>query len=494
MHRRTFLEVVGGAGALSLTRPMSALLAPYDAWTPALERAPLILPPVLSGGDLTLTATAHTINVAPGVKADVWSVGDGPLCPTIRMRTGDTTRIRFENMLPEPSILHRHGLLVPEAADGHPRLAVGTGGSYQYSFPVINRAGTYWYHAHPHHRTGVQIYRGMAGLLFVDDTKEDMLGFPPESRELPVIIQDKRLDAKGAFVFEPAMHEQMEGYFGDTPYVNGVRLPFMAVETTTYRLRVINASTSRILRLEFSNKMPMTLIGNDGGLLPEPATLTSIDLGTGERADLLVDFGKIPDGQRVMLQSAEFASPARMGGMGGMAGMGGGRGRMGAGGIPQGSALKLVEFEVTKEVTPEPWKPMALPAVPKLDPARAAKTRSFTFDSAMMQHTINGRPFEMDRVDETVKFGTYEIWNFVNNSPFAHPVHMHAVQFQVLKRVGGRARLFPWEQGWKDTVLVHPGETVSVMAAFDRNRGRFLLHCHNLVHEDMGMMMNFDIV
>jgi len=112
------------------------------------------------------------------------------------------------------------------------------------------------------------------------------------------------------------MYEQMEGFFGDTPFGNGVRLPKLDVATTTYRLRVVNATASRILRLALSNKQPMTLIGNDGGLLPEPVTLTQLDLGTGERADLLVDFGALKVGTRVALLSAKFASPARMGGMG----------------------------------------------------------------------------------------------------------------------------------------------------------------------------------
>jgi FtsP/CotA-like multicopper oxidase with cupredoxin domain len=488
MHRRNFLELVGGAGALSLARPMKAMLPSRDLAShlasSSVERSPLVVPEVIASADMTLVASAHKMQVSPRVTAEVWSVGSGALCPTLKMKTGDTTRIRFENNLPEPSILHWHGMLVPDASDGHPRHAVGTGGHYQYSFPVVNRAGTYWYHAHPHGRTGIQVYRGMAGLLLVEDGNEAMLGLPDAAHELPIIVQDKRLDANGSFTFDPKMHEQMEGYFGDTPYVNGVRVPFMAIETTTYRLRLVNATTSRILRLQFSNKMPFTLIGGDGGLYPEATELTTMDLGTGERVDLLVDFGKMLDGQKVTLLSTEFASPATMAPMPGHAGAG----------IPQGSELKLVEFEVTKVVKPQSWKPMAFPSVAKLNPAKAVKTRKFSFESQMMKHTINGKSYDMGRVDETVKFGTNEIWTFTNSSSFAHPVHMHAVQFQILERKGGRARLFPWERGWKDTVLLFPGETVSVIAAFDRNKGRFLMHCHNMVHEDMGMMMNFDIV
>ncbi len=107
---------------------------------------------------------------------------------------------------------------------------------------------------------------------------------------------------------------------------------------------------------------------------------------------------------------------------------------------------------------------------------------------------MNGREFDMERIDETVRCGYTEIWTFVNDSQFPHPLHRHAVQFDVLERLGGRGRILPWERGRKDTVLVYPGERVSVLAAFDAYRGRFLMHCHNMVHEDMGMMMNYAIV
>jgi FtsP/CotA-like multicopper oxidase with cupredoxin domain len=263
-------------------------------------------------------------------------------------------------------------------------------------------------------------------------------------------------------------------------------------------VRVVNATTSRILRLALSNGQPFTLIGNDGGLLPAPVTLTQIDMGTGERADLLIDFGKLAVGSRVMLMSAAFESPARMGGMGmGMGrGMGGGMGmgRMGAGGVAQGGAMDLVEFTVDRAVTPVSWTPRAFPRIATLDPNTAKRTRTFQFNSAMMQHNINGREFDMERIDETVRFGDTEVWTFVNDSPFPHPVHVHEVQFHVVERIGGRARIMPWERGLKDTVLVHPGERVSVAATFNRYRGRFLMHCHNMVHEDMGMMLNYAIV
>lgn len=501
MQRREFLELAAATTALSAIRPseerLAALSRALRPSAPPFARAPLVFPRVVVPADLTLTARARMVDIAPGVRVEAWSPGEGPVGPTIRTRTGDTARIRLENALSEPTILHWHGLRVPEKADGHPRLAIAPDATYQYEFPVIDRAGTYWYHAHPHHRTGIQAYRGMAGLLLIGDPAEDALGLPHGDHEIPLLVQDRRLDANGTFAYEPVMHEQMEGFFGDTPFANGIRLPTHPVETTTYRVRVVNATTSRILRLALSNGQSMTLIGSDGGLLPAPVPMTSVDLGTGERADLLVDFGGLPVGSRIALLSAAFESPARMGGMGrgmGGGGMGGrGMGRMGAGGVPQGGEMGLVEFEVTRAVKPVPWRTAPLPAIARLDPARAARTRTFRFDSAMMQHSINGQAFDMARIDETVRFGDTEVWTFVNDSPFPHPVHMHEVQFQVLERAGGRGRVMPWEQGFKDTVLVFPGERVSVIAAFDRYRGRFLMHCHNMVHEDMGMMLNYEI-
>ena len=497
MHRRDFFRLAGAAGALpfvpSLRRAVAEPLDPTLAVRRApLARAPLRFPAAVRPTNLALTARVRTVEVAPGVPAEVWTPGDGPIGPTIDTRTGETARIAFDNALPESTILHWHGLRVPEAADGHPALAIPTGSSYRYEFPVIDRAGTYWYHAHPHHRTGIQAYRGMVGLILVRDNAEERLGLPSGVYEIPLLIQDRRLDADGRFAYEPVMHEQMEGFFGDTPYANGIRLPEHSVDTTTYRVRVVNATTSRILRIALSTGRPMTLIGGDGGLLPAPVTVSSVDLGTGERADLLVDFSKDAVGSRVALMSQSFESPARMGGGMGR-GMGGGMGRMGASGLPQGAEMRLVEFAVTRAVTPAPWHPVPLPTIARLDRSRAAVTRVFQFNSARMQHNINGREFDMSRIDETVKFGDTEVWTFVNDSPFPHPVHMHEVHFQVLERIGGRGRIFPWEAGWKDTVLVHPGERVSVIATFDQYRGRFLMHCHNMVHEDMGMMMNYQI-
>lgn len=451
-------------------------------------RTPLWRPPELRPAGVTLRANARRVVSGPGTSAVAMTLGDGAIGPTLRVRRGETARITLDNALDEPTILHWHGLRVPEIADGHPRLAIDPGARYEYSFQVNDRAGTYWYHAHPHHRTGPQVYRGMAGLLIVEDDAEDALGLPSGAREIGLLLQDRRLTADGDFAFDPVMHERMEGVFGDVPFGNGTPSPSLEVDSAQYRLRLVNATASRIMRVGLSTGAKMTLIGVDGGLLPAPVQLEHVDLATGERADLLVDFSGLSVGTQVMLKSLAFTPPYQGMGMGmGMgAGMGGGR-------TGQGASLDLLEFTVTRAVRERAWVAKPFPAIPAPDRARASRTREFHFQSRMMQHTINERAFEMDRVDETVAFGSTEIWRFVNDSMFPHPVHMHEVQFQILSRTGGRGQLFPWEAGLKDTVLLYPSESVEVLASFDAHRGRFLMHCHNLVHEDMGMMMNYAI-
>ena len=494
MDRRHFMAWAAVAGAGSFDRAARALLSSAARATVggAQPRAPYQAPAVIAPDGATLVARSHSVEIAPGVRSEVWSVGDGPVGPTIRARTGDTARLILRNELAEPTILHWHGLRVPERADGHPRLAIGTGGSYQYDFPITDRAGTYWYHAHPHERTAPQVYLGMAGFFLISDADEDALGLPGGAREIPLLIHDRRSDETGQIRYDIVMREQMEGFFGDTPFGNGIRLPALKVDTALYRFRLLNGTNSRIIRLGLSNRQSMLLIGGDAGLLPAPVTVSSVDLGTGERADLLVDFSRLRPGERITLESMAFPSPSTMGGMGGMRGMG--RGAMAARGLPQGAALALLDLEVTRMVREAPWKPRPFPVVPRLAEVDADRSRTFRFASMMMSHTINGRTFALDRIDETVRFGDTEVWSFVNDGPFPHPVHLHEAHFQVLRRVGGRGRIMPWESGWKDTVLVHPGERVDVIMTFDRNRGRFLMHCHNLVHEDMGMMLNFEIV
>ena len=504
MDRRAFLGWMG-AGAV-----LPAGLSRLD-WSTLQQarRYPLGRPPTVSGEGLTLTARPATVNVGPGT-VEAFTLNGGVPSPTIRLRQGQSARIDLVNQLTEPTILHWHGLAVPQEADGHPRLAIAPGETYSYDFPILNRAGTYWYHPHPHHLTAAQTYKGLGGFLIVEDDQEASYGLPSAEYELPLILQDKRVGSSLSldYSLDSLMpHDMMHGYLGDTIFANGVADATVDVRRSRYRLRLLNGCNARILDIGLSNGTPLTLVGSDGGLLGAPVQVERVMLAPAERADVLVDFSSLRPGERVMLRSLAFDVPGMMMGMGGGGGRGrggrGGRGggMMGMGESSQGQPMDLLEF-VVQDSPAEPGAPLPSRFSPVPDRGEVTGStprQTFTFSTSMMMmgrngptHTINGLQFEMLRVDIRIPRMETQVWTFVNDSEVPHPVHVHAGQFRPLERRGGRGRLMPWETGLKDTILTMPGETVDVAVRFFYE-GLFLLHCHNLEHEDMDMMLNFEV-
>ncbi|MCL7966096.1 MAG: multicopper oxidase domain-containing protein [marine benthic group bacterium] len=508
MKRRDFVRAVNGTAGLWAVAPGLWSLAcsgsddpfaPGDPGTPpgtpedptpptgtpqdpVLEgRLTLPAPETITPDGIALTARPTTVSLEDGSSLHAWTFRDSLPGPTLRARSGDQARVVLENGLGEESIVHWHGLDVPEHADGHPRLAVESGESYVYDFSIRSRAGTYWYHPHPHGRTGPQAYMGLAGFFIVDDLESDSLGLPAGAREIPLVLQDKRLDGAGQLVYAPSGFDLMEGYLGSVPFVNGAPFPYQVVDRDLYRLRILNGSNARIYDLALSDGSPLVLVGTDGGLLESARSLDSIFLGPAERVDVLVDFSGKQPGDRIVLRSREFRISGGMGmGMGSSS--------------SQGQAMDLVEFVVRDSEVGTGSLPAALASLPPAPPQAAAPVREFRFSSHMMSHLINGRSFGMERVDHRITLGDTEIWRFINESPMPHPVHMHAGQFRVLSRSGGRGQVFPWEDGLKDTVLLMPFESVDVVVRFEEYRGLYLLHCHILEHEDAGMMMNFEVI
>jgi FtsP/CotA-like multicopper oxidase with cupredoxin domain len=345
-------------------------------------------------------------------------------------------------------------MLVPTPADGHPKDAVAPGGGYTYAFPIVQRACMNWYHPHPHMLTAKQVAYGLAGAFIINDSEEGALGLPSGSRELPLVIRDADFNRTGTLLYKPTS----TGYEGKVALVNGTRDPYVNVQTAVYRLRVLNGANGRVFRLALGNGAAFTLIGNDGGLLERSATVGSITFGNGERLDLLVDFRGVPVGSSVMLQDLN-------------------------------SGWNLLEFRVAAAVSDPFVIPSTLSTITKL--GSPVRTRDFTFDG---MSKINGQVYSLSRIDFQVPFGQVERWRFKTGGNAPHPVHVHGASFQVLSRTGGRGMLFPWEAGWKDTVLLQDRETVDVLIRFDSYRGLYLLHCHKLEHEDAGMMANFEVV
>jgi len=481
LRRREWIRrTIGGTAAASLARLMgtgglASLLRAHDA-----SAEPLRFPPDLVG---PLVAAPATATVWPGRPTSLLTLGGAYPSPTLRGRTGDVFELRLENRLAEPTNVHWHGLATPAEADGYPTDLVPPGGARQYRFQIAERAGTYWYHPHPDGRTAQQVYGGMAGFFIVEDEEERALGLPAGEQDVPLLLQDRRSTADGSFRYAPSPMDLMAGYLGDAALVNGTPDAELSVAATVYRFRLLNGSNARIFRVAFDDGRSFQVIGGDGGLLDSAIPAAECFLGPGERVEMLVDFSRDAIGRSVRLVSLPFTAPGRMG-----PGMGMG------GATSQGAALSLLRVTVDRRGALTPTPARLIPPQ-RLDPGRAEVRRRFVMDMRMPpfagSFTINGRSFEPGRVDVRAERGAIESWEVVNASTEPHPFHVHATQFQVVRRSSGP--LAAHETALKDTVLVWPGETVELVLRFERHAGLYVLHCHNLEHQDAGMMLNLEV-
>lgn len=488
MDRKTFLKTTGAGAGYMLTPSVITSCVNDGISSSDLYQYPLPLPGRLDSD--ILQAAPSNLMLAGKYSLDGLRFNESLPGPTIRKRRGERFQVQFQNNIGQESIIHWHGMIVPPEMDGHPKDVISDG-SYSYDFQINQRAGTYWYHPHPHQITGPQVYRGLAGFFIVTDEEEEALNLPSGKYELPLVIQDRKIDDSGNIYYDPSMPERMmTGYLGDHMLINGVPNPYHEVHPRTYRLRLLNGSNARIYNIAFRSRTPFTVIGTDGGLLPQPVQTTELLLAPGERADILVDFSDGFSANSAELISKEFSVPSNGGMMGNMSQM------MGEGGPEQGLEFPLMEFRIDGDNNSSSTVDLPTQLSESNFPAdeSAVRTRRIELDMEMMTgHTINGRLFEMLRVDEQINQGDTEIWEFINNSAVPHPMHIHAVQFKVLSRSGSRG-LLPTETGWKDTVLVMPGERVRVIMTFGAEEGLYVFHCHNLEHEDAGMMANLEIV
>lgn len=535
--RRDFLRYAGaGSAALLAGCPgMYAAAQTPDEFEPDLA--------------LELTAAPQNVSLRPGPETHVWSfrarvlkgdpasvqaLPDSYLGPILHVRRGQKLRIDFVNQLDEASIVHWHGLHVPDTMDGHPRFAIGPGERYRYQFEVRNRAGTYWYHPHPHGHTGEQVYFGLAGLLLVSDEEEQALSLPRGEYDVPIVIQDRSFGDDNQLRYLPGtgpaavrgdapgtpsapdggmmggqgmmsggmggMMTRMMGFLGDTILINGRANASLEVTTHPYRLRILNGSNSRIYKLAWQDGRPLTVIGTDGGLLEQPVHKDYVMLAPAERVELWTDFSQDAVGTQLTLMSLAFE-----GSMGNTMG-GGPMGRMmGNSALPAGARFPVFSVKVARKTSGSLELPQQLRSItwPRLqDAVNRANPRTFRITMEHMQWGVNGRSFKMTAVapDEVVKLDTTEVWEFINDSgmmTMAHSMHVHDLQFRVLERrhgeSGGGVSGGYVDQGWKDTVLVMPGDRVKLLMRFKDYTGLYLYHCHMLEHEDSGLMRNYRV-
>ncbi len=447
--RRNFVKVAGAVTMGVLSGELLFNIPEVKARPSPPTRYPLYIPPTVSPSGLTLTEAPATVNIG-GKMSNVWAYNGSMPGPTIIASSGNTATINLVNGLSENTITHWHGMIVDHNNDGHPSQAILPGGTKPYNFVINQRAALNWYHPHTHLLTNEQVAMGLAGAFIVRDNVENGLGLPSGNYEVPLVVRDASFDTAYNMIYRSAG--------GDTPMVNGTLSPYLNVDTARYRFRVLSGAQNRIFGLSLSNGASFTLIGNDGGLLETSVPIARMDLAPAERADIIIDFRSYPVGTTIMLKDLF-------------------------------TGWDLLEFRVAQTVTDTGTTPTNLSTITRL--SNPVRTRSFSFDG---MSRINGKVYDMNRIDFQVPLGDTELWHFTTKSAGPHPVHIHGASFQIQSRTGGRGQLYPWEQGWKDTVLLDDNESVDILIRFNAFRGVYLIHCHRLEHEDNGMMSNFEVI
>lgn len=476
----------------------------------------------------------YSAKLLNGPERTITDIPNSFLGPVIRLNKGQKVRIHLLNQLDEETITHWHGLHVPAEVDGHPMYAIGSGKRFVYEFEVVNRACMAIYHPHPHEATASQVYHGLAGAIIVNDEEETALGLPSGEYELPIVIQDKLFDTDNQFLYNPGMHGNMFGFYGNRIMVNGQPELQLDVASRAYRLRFLNGSTARVYKLAWDDGTPITVLGTDGGLLNEPEHKPYVMLAPGERLDVWVDFSNRAIGFELVMRSLPFSGALPHMGMGMM-----GHGNYG---LPMGSDYAIFTVRINKKVSDSPKLPTTLS---KSSPYKISDTNNpnkpvpITISEGHMQMLLNGRPYAFKDIqdNERIPVNTIQLMEILHEQgghgmgggmhrggmgmmggmqhggmgggmgmggmmAMAHPIHLHGQQFQIVSRSVDTSREDDYatvkdgfiNSGLKDTVLVMPGETVRIIKPFQDYKGLFMFHCHNLEHEDMGMMREFLVV
>jgi suppressor of ftsI/bilirubin oxidase len=431
--------------------------------------------------------------------------------PAFVAAAGAALAVDLVNALGEPTTVHWHGLSVDTRNDGNGESPVAPGATFRYAFPIRNRSGLYWYHPHPHGATARQVHRGLFGTFEVED--DDDLALRRALRatvgdtELTLVLQDRRTG--DADRYAPAPEDELLGWFGCVPHVNGVLRPYHDVARTTYRMRVLNASNARTYRLAFRDdaggSLAFHLAGTDGGLLEQAVPCKEVLLSPAERVDLVVDFAGFAQGRYVVLETRAFAPMQDVPRTVADADAVHGHARI-ASFLPDGAPFDLLQFRMRGAASGSMPIPQRLSRLPEMRTS-AADDRPLRLGFAKGRWRINDRVYDMSTTAIDVPRGASETWllrNYHTSAP--HAMHLHGFQFRVTARetspdqvaslaVDDRGRLAT-DLGVKDTVLVWPGESVRIAVDFYTpypDAQVYLVHCHNLEHEDAGMMLRVSV-
>jgi bilirubin oxidase len=439
-----------------------------------------------------------TTQFLPGLQTPTSGYNGSFLGPTLYIQKGDSVSLTVANALGENTTTHWHGLHVPAAMDGGPHQMIAPGSSWTAAFEMRNEASTFWYH--PHHKpnfwqdsngTGGQVYRGLAGMMIVEDANSDTLNIPNTYGvdEIPLIIQDRAFDDNGEFI--EFLNPALAGRPGDTVLVNGTLNAEHQTHAQLIRYRILNASNTRTYYLGFDDNRDFDVIGTDGGFLNSPVSQNRIRISPAERVEIVVDFSQdLGDVIALKSYASELVAlmpvfvPALLDDMDTL-------------------DYDIMTFNVgAPTVAPIPITSLSstLNNIVAYDTLLADVQRPFILSNGPPM-TINGVSMDMDVINEVIQLGDMELWTITNESGASHPFHIHGEPFQVVARSNGPVE--DWEKGWKDVVFVSlrpniqsPGwvKIIKPFRDFADSINPYMYHCHILEHEDRGMMGQYTVV
>ena len=420
--------------------------------------------------------------------------------PTIRQQKDRQSVVRVINNLTEPMSTHLHGMAALPEYDGWANDISQPGYYKDYVYPN-NRAATIWYHDHAVHQTAMNVNAGLAGMYIVYDEQVDNgLNLPkgpdiiapgpygPNTNygpayDVPLVLHDKLFTRQGEVEFGIDPNSLDDGdfkdLFGDVITINGVAWPRMQVERRKYRFRILNASVSRSYELQMNRGARFTMIGTDAGYRSSPARIRRFKIGAAERYEFVIDFSEFAIGEQIKMRNRSLPNNE-----------------------DYSKTDEVMMFEVvsnptTPDTSTVPSTLAYITPIPALL-SQVSRTRELRFGrdnvpgNPVQQWTINGRVWSQDDMEANPPLEGVEIWNLVNNSSsWHHPIHVHLLDFQLIDRNGRPAEVY--EQGWKDVFYLGENEEVRIVGKFGPHAGRFMFHCHNLVHEDHDMMRGFQV-
>ncbi|AWB82253.1 copper oxidase [Corynebacterium yudongzhengii] len=488
MSRRGFLKAATVMALAAATGPVLAACGTSQPQPRGYDGEPRPLPiPPLDEGKLvdghrhfTLTTQAGSAEILPGTTTSTWGFNGDFLGPTLRMHRGDDVEVDITNELDEMTTIHWHGMKLPAWADGGPHSPIEPGETWSPRFGVDQPAATLWYHPHPHGRTRLHCYRGLAGLLLIDDDVSDNLDLPHEYGvdDIPVVIMDHKFTDDGEL--DETLDDDL-GLMGDTPVVNGITNARFDAETSRVRFRIVNGANMRFYNLALSDERAFSVVATDSGLLSEPHEVTHALIGPGERLEIVVD---LEPEEEISLVSLPLE---------------------GNFGIPEDNDEApdfgfQHEFEFLQITGPAEGTPASAALPAELDPAAAEQPNLdgvIEREFALNTFEINGETMDMERVDVTIDHQDPEVWIVTNENPdWPHNFHIHNSRFRVLSIDNNEVEEIG-TYGWKDTVSLPPGATARLAVEFGYYPDPtvpYMYHCHMLWHEDNGMMGQFVIV